>query len=596
MLCKKCGADLQEDAKICEVCGASVEVEEPVAEVQAETVTEDTEEGIPAVFDTTPEPEKPAKGKKWIALAIIVAVVALAAIGTFAVMNRKTADPKQVVIDAFKTVNPADEVKPMEELFGWSTMADNLEKESNEIALMMKMDSTSYPELNVYAGAGLRMGIKTDVAGPTNLMNIAVLYKDMDVANLNLYAKEESLVVAIPELTGKIFTLEVDDTFGERVKKSPVIGPLLENNSMDIDGFFAYIDEQRDQLENQEETQAQTIDFKMAIDRYKEGCKAQDNFKAAMEVNEGTGASFTIDGKEEKCKGFDVVIRKDSLIDFLRTSSDFFLQDGELKEAYLKQLETSVRMSQIMGGAALEMGGSARDLMQKSYDEIELYVDQMIEYLEKSTNDVNMIVYVDKKGRLAAVEGTTVITYENTGINVEFNWELQGGTYLTQNMKGRIEATGVDNETAIFDFSQAGTYDEKNLTYEFHMNVDLIEDRINFVHKSEYSSDDGRYNISSEMTANEENVFGITAKGVVDELEKGKWIHASLDELKISAMEETNLLTLSGEFGIRPLSGEIEVPTGESMDILAATQDEWNSVMTEAVFRMMAIAVQLGLY
>lgn len=649
MLCKKCGAELKEDVKFCDVCGAQVEAEAPVTEAPAETAEETVEAPVetvavetveapattaaeetpetvtetvveakevtetvaetvteaakaipaetPAAFSGASVPEKPAKSKKGAIVAIVAAAaVAVAGIGAFATMNTKTADPKQVVIDAFKTVNPEGEVSPMEELFGWSEMPEILKKESSEITMSMKMDSCSDDEVNAYAGAGLRMGVKKDVAAKTSLMNVAVLYQDMDLANLDLYAGGETLVMAVPELTSKVFTLKIDDTLGDRVKNSPTIGPLLENNGVDIDAFLSYMDELVAQTEDQEGTGVQAFDLKTILDRYEKGCKAQDNFKAAMEVKAGKEASFTMDGQEEKCKGYDVVISKASMIDFLRTSSDFFLQDEELKEIYLKQLETTVRMSEIMGGSSMGMGSSANDMMQQGYDEMEENVDQMIGYLEESLHDVNMTVYVDKKGRLAAVSGTTVITAEDEDINVNFNWELQGGTYLTQKMLGKIVLTDATNQTITVDFTQVGTYDKNNLNYELSVNVIAVDDTVNFVYKGDYSAESGSYNISTAMTSNREDIFEITAKGVVDELEKGKWIHASLDELKFSVTGEPDLVTLSGEFGIQPLSGTIEAPTGESLDILAATEAEWQSVVTEAAFKLMAIASQLGVY
>ena len=614
MLCKKCGAELNEDVTFCDGCGAQVETEAPAAEAPvteaptattagetAAAETAETSDVLPAetvaAFSEAPVPEKPAKSKKGTIIAIVAAiVVAIVGISAFAIMNTKTADPKQVVLDAFKTVNPEGEISPMEELFGWSKIPENLKQESSEIALTVKMDSCSYADVNTYAGIGLRMGVKEDIAAENSEMNVAVLYKDMDLANLNLYIGDETLVMAVPELSSKAFTLKIDDTLGDRIKNSPIVGPLLAENGVDLDAYLTYMDELVAQAEDQEGTEVQALDLKTMLDRYEKGCSARDNFKAAMEVKAGEAASFTLDGKEEKCNGYDVVISKDSLIEFLRTSSDFFLQDEELKEAYLKQLEATVRMSEIMSGSSMGMGSSANDMMQQSYDEMEASVNQMIGYLEESLHDVTMTVYVDKKGRLAAVNGTTVITAEEEDLNVKFNWELQGGTYLTQNMLGEIVLTDAAGESITVDFIQAGTYDKNNLTYELKMNVLAIDDAINFVYKGDYSAESGSYNISTGMTVNREDIFEITAKGIVDELEPGKWIHASLDELKLSVTGEPDLVTLSGEFGIQPLSGTIEAPTGESLDILAATEADWQSVLTEAAFKLMAIASQLGIY
>ena len=44
------------------------------------------------------------------------------------------------------------------------------------------------------------------------------------------------------------------------------------------------------------------------LTRYKEGCKAQDNFKAALTVTKGDKKSFTMDGKEVSCRGYNTVV------------------------------------------------------------------------------------------------------------------------------------------------------------------------------------------------------------------------------------------------------------------------------------------------
>ena len=68
-----------------------------------------------------------------------------------------------------------------------------------------------------------------------------------------------------------------------------------------------------------------------------------------MTVEKAEKGTYTVDGKNETCKGYTVNISKDSMVDFLRTSADFFLQDEELKSAFLKQLETTVKLSQLLG-------------------------------------------------------------------------------------------------------------------------------------------------------------------------------------------------------------------------------------------------------
>ena len=57
-----------------------------------------------------------------------------------------------------------------------------------------------------------------------------------------------------------------------------------------------------------------------------------------------------MDGAQVNCKGYNVTVSKDSMIEFIRQSSDFFLQDETLKADFMRQLETTVKMSELMGG------------------------------------------------------------------------------------------------------------------------------------------------------------------------------------------------------------------------------------------------------
>ena len=86
----------------------------------------------------------------------------------------------------------------------------------------------------------------------------------------------------------------------------------------------------------------------------------------------------------------------------------------------------------------------------------------------------------------------------------------------------------------------------------------------------------------------------LSANGVVDELEKGKTIHTSLDELRISLEDDADYITLDGEYYLRPLEGTIVAPEGEEMDMLAATEDDWNNVVMEIYGNVFGLLMQMG--
>ena len=66
----------------------------------------------------------------------------------------------------------------------------------------------------------------------------------------------------------------------------------------------------------------------------------------------------------------------------------------------------------------------------------------------------------------------------------------------------------------------------------------------------------------------------------VDQLEKGTLIHADIDELKITVMDAMAQLTLSGDYGYGPLSGQVTALQGDAFDILAADEADCVAIGT----------------
>ena len=99
-----------------------------------------------------------------------------------------------------------------------------------------------------------------------------------------------------------------------------------------------------------------------------------------------------------------------------------------------------------------------------------------------------------------------------------------------------------------------------------------------------------------------EKVLGLSATGVISELEKGSVLHMDLDELRVDVPDSNTwsmgtddvYVTLSGEYDLRPLSEEVTEPEGEKLDILAATEDDWQEIMMEVYMGVMDIASQLA--
>lgn len=537
--------------------------------------------------------------KKMKMAAVGAAAVAVVGGRVFAYTRLAGGDPKETVIQAFENVYTEGQTDPMEELFGLSEFAKAGVSASQNSGLMLKLDSCSEPAVNTYAGSGLRIDAKNDVENNKVSANMGIIYNGMDLVNLDLYYGDDTVMATVPELSPKVFTLDFGEGLEERLKNSPMLGSALEQSGVDASVMAEYMELLAEQARQTQERQAASFDLKALMKRYREGCKAEDDFKAALTVEKGEKASFTIDGKEQACRGYEVTVSKEAMINFLRTSSDFFLQDEVLKKDFLKRLELSVKLSQLAGA---QMEGqdfpTAQEMQEQTYEEARTEIDGMIAFLDSSLNDVSMTVYVDKEGCLASVKGTT--SFNSTGseaepVRLQFGCELKGGAYPTQNMSAQAV---LENGAASVQIEavKEGAYDGKELTSGFELSIENqgeIAEKWDITLDSSYNSEGGGFDVQAAAAQDGMELLGFSAQGVVDELEKGKNIHLTLDSLDVSAMGDTGNAVLSGEYYIRPLTEEVVPLEGDTMDVLAAGEEEWNSVLMEVLFSFISLSGQM---
>ena len=620
MKCTKCGAELQENEKICRVCGQETETVETNALKEETKGKSDTTDGVAAseqALSGSPEPEKKKSGKMMIGVAAAVAAVGIG----IAVVPRLMEDPKKTVIAAFESVNSDNQITGAEEIFGLREFLENYGKVNCESIFRIQIDGCSQPGMEMLTGAGLEIRSKADLENWKSRAEMALNYNHMDLAELQFYYGDQVFMAAVPELVDRVFTLKINDSLGDSLKNSPTVAPYLEASGVDTEQLAELVQEMMKKPENG--TAKGQLDFPGLLDRYQKGCKAKESFQQAMMVEKAEKGSFLVDGKETVCKGYHVQISKDSLIAFLRTSSDFFLNDEELKEQYLDRLRLSVSMTELFSGA-MAAGDlpSAEEMLQQSYDEVKEQTDWMIQILEQSLQDVDMTVYVDPKGRLASLTGTTTVVEadmeaaesepaneeagtgdssdaaKGTGeavkgkreAQIDFALDLHGGSYLTENMNGRLSITSEGATTDIL-YEKEESFDGEQLDSDHTVSVLSSDGNITMNASGTYITESGSCQLDMELLVPEMQPIKIHGSGMVTELEKGKSIYADIDSLSVEA--EGITMNFSGELGYGPLSEEVLPLEGEELDVLAATEEDWGEIMMEVYGNIFGLMSQL---
>ena len=607
MICFKCGAEIPEGNTICPVFHADLTLEFAQTDPQetgSASGSSSPDPGTDLSSGSLPSvPEEPKPGKKGMKILIAAGVVAAAgAAAAFAFTRMNAKDPKEAVVDAFKTAFSHEQGSPAEDIFGLSQFSSASVSSDAETGLTLSLDSSSMEELNALTGGGLRISSRNDLTNKKSDANVGVVYNGMDVVNLDLYYGDHTLMAAIPELSEKVLTLDLGDGLADRIKNSPAMSRLLDENGISADAAAAYLTEVTALAEENAAAGGNTLDLPALMDRYREGCKAQENFKAALTVEKTDKSTVTVNGQEKECRGYSVLVSKAALIDFLRTSSDFFLQDEALKNQYLRQLELTVKLNGLMGGS---VPVTAEELQADAYEEAKAAADQMIQALDASLTDIQMTVYLDKDGVLTSVLGSTVINGGITGSDgdsqtvpteVVFEAVFEDSAYPLQNLTGQLTIGSGDDAMALYLVKQ-GVYDDKKLTCD--ASLDLVSGSgdsapsVSILYSGSYITESGDYHLSLETLENGSQLFKISASGIVSQLEKGTSIQADIDSLEISTADSS--LIFSGNYYFKPLSGEIAPLEGTPMDVLAATEEDWYSLIMEGAYGFMEVADRLGI-
>lgn len=572
MNCPFCNEQLPEDSRFCSNCGN--QIGSGMGGTGGSGLDAVPYYQIPQINSSMPEGGKKKRIGKWIAVggAALTVVICGVAAGAF-MLNAKS--PKEKVIAAFEQAFPKDKKGfPSEEIFGLSQLKEMAKNQDVEQGLELSLNESTIYGTTELIGSGIRIDTKNS---PSNSMaaDIGVSYGGMDLAEIQLYYGDKRFMAAAPQLSSYAFMLDLGDGLGNRLKDSPVISEMLLDSGIDADSLADFVDET---LEAASDTENRPFNMEKLFARYQEGCKAKAKFKEALTVEKGEKKPFTIRKKEVKCQGYHTVISKEAMIDFLEESSDFFLEDEVLEEDFLTALEWAARLNQILGNEIPL--NSPKTAVNDVYANARKQTDQLIKVLDDSLEDVEMIVYLDKKGNLAAFSGTTSIYADGEEAEVEFEVQLKGGDYPLQNLEAVLELSA-DGERITIDVDRQGTFDKKTVTDEISVDVTLSGESAGGDYKMSYEMENGELEAQLDIRAQRLKILSLSLDGTIDELEKGKSIHMEIDELRIDSTINGQYMALDGEIYLKPLEDTIKEPSGQIFDVLEASEKEWMEAADE---------------
>ena len=634
MRCPYCNQEIEEGSKVCSICGNALTAEQAaetsVPTAAAEAASEPQNAGLPA-------PAEPNNKKKWVVPAAVAGVAAVAA-GAYVMMNQ--VDPKDAVIDAFKSIVAEEQVNPAEELFGISELMEKLNTESSEVAVKLTFEDTSDPDLGMLATGSMGVTSYSDLENMKLGMDMNIGYADMDLVTMQLYMDKEQIAAAIPELSSRTFMLNYGEDLEGQLAASPYLGAMLTASGVDMTGLNAYLEKCMEIAESGN----QFFDVEALWNRYKEGSKAIDDLKASMTAEKIDKRDFTIEGENVSCKGYHATVTRDALVQFMKTTKDFFLTDETLKNDMISYLNMVTELQGTMAMLADPEMQSAEEMQQQMWQEAEASIDSLIEALETTMSDVVLDVYVTKDGKMAGFDYETTFTpvvpagaeagaeaeaaveadagegAADTGtgaaedaadaetdaagenaaaetVKVSGSVAFAGGYNMLANVDAVMNMENSGGETVTFTVNKTGTYEAgKSHTTGLTGTMESGEESFSFVYDGSYQAEDGTYEISLDLLEGEESQMKITSNGYFENVVKGESFDLYMDTIRFETpilTGENDYLELSGSYQVGPLETAVEIPEGESFDLLAGTEADYNEILTEMSGNVFALMMQL---
>ena len=534
--------------------------------------------------------QKGNTGKKWIVPAGIAAAVVVVGSGVF--MTRQK-DPKQVVIDAFKSITAEGQLKPSEEIFGLREWEEGLHKRSLESGVELTVSGSSDESLNSIRGAGVGMDVKRDADRGRHQLDVSLKYGGSELAGAQLYVDDTQMMATVPVLTGRVLTLNYADDLEKQLIDSPYAAQMLEEKDIRIEQLIQSFRQYKDMTSSDEGV----WDLSAIWKRYKEGSKALDDLKAAMTVTKNGEKEFTVDGQKVNAKGYHVVITQEALISFARTTKEFFLKDEELKQEVVQYLELVGNVERID-----ETDGDGETIdpeeQQKVFwTQVEAELDNLVEKIEHTAGDVAMDVYVRKDGKMAGFSYETDATVEDENVRLYGECSFGGGYNMLSNVNGALNIEDSEGQVITISLDKTGAYEAgKSWSGQVIATLEGEDEKYQFVYEGDYQIADGSYEIKLDFQENGASQAQMTASGTVSELLKGENIRVEMDSLRL----ETTLLDgsnsyveLAGTGFISPLEGEITQPSGTLFDVLASSEEDYNQLMSEINGNLLAVLLRV---
>ncbi len=540
MYCTNCGKEIPDDSVFCTFCGEKVEGG-PV----------NTNKGSSMPKITAPKVSAPKNINKK-AVAVVGGVAAVVIIGGAAMSL--VSSPKAAVAKGLQKTWKAvcTEETGINSYLGMNDI--------NKMIVDGKSSQTISGDVSAklfgaqFGNAGFKLQLDRE-KDDKMLVSATGDFAGMDIGTISLYKDKKDIYAAAPDF--------VDGSFHVNLKE-------LENKLNDDEFLAELLADYHIYVQKDLDT-----DYEKFIEDVQSTIKADMKpLYKNMEVKKSEKKSFSMDGKDKKCQGYDVTIKSDDIQKLVEDVSELYIDKygSGIDNFWAEDYED-----------ATESMENHKDWMRS----------EMKQYTSAIRKDVNLQVYVGPGGRMVSVgsegrlpaaimqsissasgNGKASVSVDLLGTknpldDMSIKGELNaGGETLSVELAKNLEDTKTDIDDSLeFSYATNGSYSTSGKT-ELYGKVD---------------KETGKWEVGIDGSLAYQ-ALNISAGGTFENVKKGKQFTVTLDDIDLGSLGSSiGAFDFEVSYAVEPLKGGISnnMTKGTVYDVLDMTEDDWNDIGNE---------------
>ena len=512
----------------------------------------------------------------------------------------------------------------------------SMQQENVEAGFWLGLKSTNIPEVEAYTA--LKGALKFLSKGEEGKVEAQVSDGDKALLTGNLYVKDGTIYMTVPELTNKTFSVTLADVEkwlnDNAVLDTEVSGFGEDTTEAETDGEETEAPAESSETPNIDDIveMFEGIDYTALLERYEKYCSdALSGLADSIETQDYGERDYSINGEYVTCQGTMITIPKDSAIDVADATVEFAFQDETCKDLLDQltngQLEDEDQIKEEIHNALEDSFGNiyfaeyttpdgetaAWYLSMDQSDEMDYFLmsvenkggEEIGENFDfqysYSTDQTSINFFIEREAEHdGSITNVHVSSTMETGTQAPMEIQAIGGsdgpTSILVQDADETETDAVETEIAETETVETETVDETEfLGAEIETEDDFPDSYADYSvvgadWDSSYDSESGDYSVTFSMSQDGYDLFQVDADGNVGEKD-GTWT-LSCDSLKISSDDQ--YIELEGAVYGGDLVSELTFDGNlqTALNLMSASEEELTEVGTAMSQQLQLIIMQ----